>query len=313
MSDYPPPGPQDRPEPGDGNPPPPPPGWGGGAPPPPPPPGGDVPPSGGGYATPPGGGVPPPGGGGYPPPGGGFPPSGGSGFPSGPEQYNVGNAFNYAFKKFQENLLPLVLITLALVVGAAIIQVIGNVVTSAATPDITIDPVTGELEGGGGGFFGIAMLLGFLFGVLSFVVNLVIQSGIIKASLGLTRGQKLDIGSAFSGINWAQVVIAALIIGALTFVGLVLCILPGIAVIFFTSYTLYFVIDRDQDAITAIKSSVAMVKDNFGPLILFFLAALAAIIVGACLCGVGLLAAIPIVVIAQAYTFRTLNNDPVTV
>ena len=224
----------------------------------------------------------------------------------------MGNAFTYAFKKFQENLLPLILITLVLLVGAVIIQVIGNLVTNAATPELTLDPETGQFEGGGGGFFGIVTLLGFLFGVLSFIVNLLIQSAIIKGSLGLTRGHKLDVGSAFSGINWGQVIIAALVIGVLTFIGLILCILPGIAVIFFTSYTLYFVIDRDQDAITAIKSSVAMVKDNFGPLILFFLASLAAYIVGACLCGVGLLVAIPVVVIAQAYTFRTLNNDPVT-
>ena len=224
----------------------------------------------------------------------------------------MGNAFTYAFKKFQENLLPLILITLVLLVGAVIIQVIGNLVTNAATPELVLDPETGQFEGGGGGFFGIVTLLGFLFGVLSFIVNLLIQSAIIKGSLGLTRGHKLDVGSAFSGINWGQVIIAALIIGVLTFIGLILCILPGIAVIFFTSYTLYFVIDRDQDAITAIKSSVAMVKDNFGPLILFFLASLAAYIVGACLCGVGLLVAIPVVVIAQAYTFRTLNNDPVT-
>ena len=96
-------------------------------------------------------------------------------------------------------------------------------------PDLTFNFETGEYEGGGGGFFGIAMILSLLFGALSFVVNLVVQSGIIKASLALTRGQKIDFGTAFSGINWGQVVIAALIIGVLTFVGLILCILPGIA------------------------------------------------------------------------------------
>ena len=261
--------------------------------------------------------MPPPGPPGGPPPGGGFPPPApptgpGDGYPSGPQGYSVGNAFSYAFKKFQENLLPLILITLVLIVAAAIIQFIGNMISAAATPDVVFNFETGEYEGGGGGFFGIAMILSFLFGALSFVANLVIQSGIIKASLALTRGQKIDVGSAFSGINWAQVVIAALIIGALTFVGLLLCVLPGILVVFFTSYTLYFVIDRNQDAVTAIKSSVALVKDNAGVLVLFFLASLAAYIVGACLCGVGLLAAIPVVVLAQAYTFRTLTNDPVT-
>ncbi len=225
----------------------------------------------------------------------------------------MGNAFSYAFKKFQDNFLPLILLTLIIVVGAVVIQIIGNIIQAAVIPDLTYNANTGQFEGGGGGFFGIAMILGFLFGALSFVFNLVIQSGIIKASLALTRGQKVDVGSSFAGINWAQVVIAALIIGLMTFVGLILCILPGLVVIFFTSYTLYFVVDRGQDAMTAIKSSFGMVKDNFGALILFFLASLAAYIVGACLCGVGLLAAIPIVIIAQAYTYRTLSNDPVTV
>ena len=267
-----------------------------------------------------GGGFPPPGGPGQPPgpPGGyGGPPLGGYGsggpVPSSPGNYNVGNAFSYAFKKFQENLLPLVLITLIILVLVAVIQLIGNLVQSAVISDPVLNLETGEIEGGGGGFFGAAMLLSFVFGVVSFAVNLIIQSGIIKASLALTRGQKIDIGSAFSGINWGQVLIASLLIAVMTLIGLVLCILPGIAVIFFTSYTLYFVIDRNQDAVTAIKSSFALVKDNFGQLILFFLASIAAYIVGACLCGVGLLAAIPVVVVAQAYTFRTLTNDPVTV
>ena len=128
----------------------------------------------------------------------------------------------------------------------------------------------------------------------------------------LTRGQKIDVGQAFAGINWGQVILASLITGLLTFVGLILCILPGLAVIFFTSYTLFFVIDRNLSAVDAIKASFNMVKDNVGVLILFWLATVAAQIVGACLCLVGLLVAVPVVIIAQAYTYRTLNGDPVT-
>jgi uncharacterized membrane protein len=189
-----------------------------------------------------------------------------------------------------------------LLVGAGIVQGIAQAFTPAA--DTTDDL--------GAAFFGAATIVSLLFSALSWVVNLIVQSVIIKGSLDLTRGRPLDLGAATSGINWGQVIIASLIIGAMTFVGLLLCILPGIAVLFFTSYTLYFVIDRGEDAVTAIKSSFTMVKDNFGVLILFFLASLAAWIVGACACGVGLLVAIPVVVLAQAYTFRTLNGDPVT-
>jgi uncharacterized membrane protein len=34
--------------------------------------------------------------------------------------------------------------------------------------------------------------------------------------------------------------------------------------------------------------------------------------IGGIVCGVGLLVAYPIVLIGQAYTFRVLNNEPVT-
>jgi uncharacterized membrane protein len=155
------------------------------------------------------------------------------------------------------------------------------------------------------------MILSLLGSALSYVVSLVIQAGIIKGALALTRNEPLSVGTAFNGINWGQVIAASLITGAIIFVGLILCIIPGIIAIFLTWFTLYFVIDRNMPAIEAIKASVAMVRANIGNLLLLFLASLAAYIVGACLCGVGLLVAIPVVILAQVYTFRTLNGDPV--
>ena len=103
------------------------------------------------------------------------------------------------------------------------------------------------------------MTVSLLFSALTFVAQLVVQSAIIKGSLELTRGGRLEVGSAFSGIDWGQVIIAALIIGAATFVGLVLCILPGLVVIFLTSYTLYFVVDHKLPAVDAIRASVSLV------------------------------------------------------
>jgi hypothetical protein len=326
MSENTPPPEPPRPPGGSDTPPPPPPG----APPPPPPP--STPPGGGGQGDSSGGwGSPPPGGpsdpngpSGWgtppppPPPGGPGGPGGygaggygggpGGGYGGGPESYSVGNAFSYAFEKFKANWGPLVLITLLLLVASVVVNLLSQLIFGGVG-QTTVDPQTGQIEGGG--LFGVAMILSLLSSALVFAVQLVIQSGIIKGALSLSRNEPLTIGSAFSGINWGQVVLASIITGAMIFVGLILCIIPGIVVAFLTSYTLYFVIDRNMSAIDAIKASFTMVKDNVGQLLLFFLATIAAVIVGACLCGVGLLAAIPIVVLAQVYTFRTLNGDPV--
>jgi uncharacterized membrane protein len=201
---------------------------------------------------------------------------------------------------------PLVLITLVLGLGILVVQLI----SLPLRPTAEIDPTTGRIEGGG--LFGASMIVSLLFSALTIAVQLVVQSGIIKGSLGLTRGQPISFGGAFAGINWGNVILTALLTAAATFVGLVLCILPGLVVLFLTSYALFFVVDRDMGAVDAIKASIHLTTHNIGTLLLFFLASLAVEIIGACLCGVGLLVAIPLVVIAQAYTFRTLTGDPVT-
>ena len=56
-----------------------------------------------------------------------------------------------------------------------------------------------------------AAILSLLFSAISWVVQLIVQSVIIKGSLELTRGRPLDGSSATSGINWGQVIIASLI------------------------------------------------------------------------------------------------------
>lgn len=302
----------ENPSPLGGSAPPPPPPPPGDAPPPPPPPPGDAPPP-----PPPGNAPPPPP---PPPPGGtggagwgtpGGPPPGqppGPGFTGGAANYSVGTAFRYGWEKFQANALPLVGITLLVLVVVGAIQGISIPIRAGVAPGI--DPITGEVTNGG--LFGVAMIVGLLTSALTILGQLVVQSGVIKASLGLTRGEPLSFGSAFNGINWGNVVLTALLIALGAFVGFVLCFLPGIIWLFLTSYALYFAVDRDMPAVEAIKASINLVKDNVGVLLLFFLASLLVQFIGVCLCFVGLLVALPVVVLAQAYTFRTLTGDTVT-
>lgn len=231
----------------------------------------------------------------------------------GPESYSVGNAISYGWNKFKDNAGTLLLLTVAVIVGVAIVQFLGNSISDAilGTSEPTVDPATGELTSGGGSF-AAAFIVSMVFAALSMAVQLALQAAIINGSLQLTRGQGISVGNAFSGINWGQVVLTAVLVFLGTVVGLVLCIIPGLIWIFLTSYSLYFVIDRDMSAVDAIKASITMVKNNVGPLILFWLASLALMIAGLCACGVGVLVALPVVIVAQAYTFRTFTNDPVT-
>lgn len=239
------------------------------------------------------------------------PPGYGAGGVGGAEPFSVGNAFSYGWSKFQANIGPIILLTLAILAVSIIIQLISSAFTSGLGGQVTTEfnPDTGQFETSGGGFFGLAFFVSLLFSMVSYVVTLLIQAAITKGALDLTHGRKIDLGSMFNGLNIPQIVIAAIIVGAATFIGLVLCFLPGLVVMFFTSFTMYFLIDKNLPAMDAIKASVAFVRENAGTLLVFFLACLAAYFVGALLCGIGLLVAIPVVIIAQAYTYRTLQGE----
>ena len=95
-------------------------------------------------------------------------------------------------------------------------------------------------------------------------------------------------------------------------IGFVLLIIPGIVLAFLTWWTLQFVIDRNEDAITAIKSSFKAISANAGPLFLLALALFGINVLGLIACLVGLLVTIPVTIIASTYAYRiTTRNAPV--
>jgi uncharacterized membrane protein len=174
---------------------------------------------------------------------------------------------------------------------------------------LEIDPDTGQLETGD--FFGAVTFLSFALGFVQWVVGEVIAAGVTKGALDITYGRKPDVSTMFKGIDFVQVLIASFLTGLAVFIGILLCVIPGIIIAFLTSFTLYFVIDQKLSAVDAIKASIDFTRANVGDLVLLFLACIAAVIVGACLCGVGLLVAIPVVIIALAFAYRTLRGEQV--
>ena len=100
--------------------------------------------------------------------------------------------------------------------------------------------------------------------------------------------------------------------GALgTLVGIVLLIIPGLIWAFMTWFTMYFVVDGRGDAVESIKGSINLVKNNFGELFVLMLLCIGVTILGVIALFVGILVAIPVVYLAGAYAYRTLQGQPV--
>ncbi|WP_244931396.1 hypothetical protein [Nocardioides sp. W7] len=251
-------------------------------PPAPPPPGGEYPSYGAPPPSAPYGGAPDAGG--Y----GALPPSGGYGAPpTGPSGYSVGTAWSYGWSKFTANVGQILIAVLVLVGVQIVAQILGYIVDDA-------------------------LVLRWVFSLAAWVLSMIIGAGIVRAALDITEGKTVNAANILAPHKLGEVVIASLLTGVATFIGLILCVLPGLAVMFFTSFTLYFLMDREElGAIDAIRASFDFTWNNASNVIVWFLVSLATWFVGALLCGVGLIAAVPVVLIGTAYTYKKLTGQPV--
>jgi uncharacterized membrane protein len=257
-----------------------------GAAPPPPPPGYGVPPE-----------QPPTAGGGYPPPPPGDAYGAANPYAGGPD-YNPTDAIGWGWTKFKANVGPLLITALA-VIG---IQVLFSLLQRSA--DASADTF-------GVGFYQFTAVGGLL-QIVGWIVSTLIAAGLVRACLAVADGESFDLAKVFSVDKIAAILVAAVVTGILTVVGLVLCILPGLVVIYLMQFVNYFIIDKDQTAMDAIKSSYNFVTSNLGPTLLYSLLAFAVVILGAIACGVGLFVALPVAALGHAYTYRKLNGQPVS-
>lgn len=157
--------------------------------------------------------------------------------------------------------------------------------------------------------FGVQFIVQLLGQVLSYLIG----AALMKGALDAVSGRPVGFGAMFEGWDKLQVVLAALLIAIGTIIGLVLLIIPGIIWAILTAFTMYFVIDEGQDAVTAIKSSIALVRANVGGTIMLGLISLGVAVLGLLALCVGIIVAIPVIYVAAAYAYRVFRGQPVAV
>lgn len=149
--------------------------------------------------------------------------------------------------------------------------------------------------------------------VLSLVSTL-LGAVLVHGALAATRRGRAAFGDFFALRNVGGILLLGLITAL---IDLVLGYLPGfggllqLVVSFFLVAAIFFVVDKEQDAITAIRSSVSLVAGNLGVVLLTVLLAVALTVAGTLLLVVGLLVALPISTLLGAYVYRRLVGEPV--
>ena len=221
---------------------------------------------------------PPPG---QPPvPGGTPPPSGGN--------LDAGAAVSYGWKGMTQNIGPFLLIALIIVAIQVGLSIVGY----------TFDN------------YWIRMI----WNILVWIVGLILAMGLIRAALSVVDGEHPEIGMLFRTDRLAPYLIASILVGLAVGVGLILCIIPGLILAFLFAFFGYAIVDgRTDDPIEAMKISWNLVSKHVGSLLLLFILVFLINLVGALLCGVGLLFTYPITAVALAYAWRTISGGRVAV
>lgn len=228
--------------------------------------------------------------------------------------FSVGDAFNWGFKKFQENIGPiliaaLIIFAVTMVVEAIIWFGLIGAALSSTTTHTTDYGYTYTTTSSGG-------LTVFLFGygiamVVMILGSFVIQMAIIRATLMITHGEEVTLNRMFSTDRLGSFMGAAVLVALGTYIGTFLCVIPGIIVMFFSFFFGWFVIDKQMGAMDSIKASWSLVNNNMGTMVGFFVGCLIAYVIGAILCGIGLLVAVPVIVLATGYVYKRTQGEAV--
>lgn len=223
-------------------------------------------------------------------------PGGGGAY--GQQPPGLGDALTYGWEKFKANLGP--------ILTAVVIYVVGAIVVFA----ILYATVFAAARGGDAGFVGALFVFALMTVALVLLIFLV-QAGLIRGALAITRGETPTTQHFFTTDHLGPVVAASLLIALASGVGTILCYIPGVIVSYLTQYALFFVIDKNMGAIDATRASVQFTVAHPGTLIVFAVVSVIILTVASIACLLPLLVAFPVVLIAQAYLYKRLQDQPV--
>jgi uncharacterized membrane protein len=215
----------------------------------------------------------------YTPPAGSGP-GPGYGAPSG--QADVGTAISYGWAKFQQNVGPLLGVVLIPVGVQIVLSAIGN--------------------GLGGNGARIA------FSIVSEIISLMLSIGLFNAGLMVTRGERVEIGKAFSTDRWGEWIVFAFVWSLMILVGLLFCGVGALVVIAIWGLAPFYFIDQGMslgDSLSASSRATSAINGLRVNLALVALIGVAGVIA----CFIGVLVTMPIAYVGAAYLYRVANNQ----
>jgi len=174
-------------------------------------------------------------------------------------------------------------------------QLIVFVVPQSLSSTSTVIQAVGVLEAGSVA----ALSLQAALTLVSVCIGWFLQVGMLRMLLAAVREQAAPLSLLFSGADRFPAIFGAMFLTGLAVgIGTVLLIVPGVIAYLGLWLGKFYVVDRQQGAIESLKSSWQVTDGNRLDLFVFGIAYFALVLVGFCLCGIGVLVTLPIAEVA---------------
>jgi uncharacterized membrane protein len=222
----------------------------------------------------------------------------------------VSQAFQYGWTKLQQNVGQIAIAIGIWFVAVIVFGLIGFFVTGAIA-DTALNceqTVFGEVCTSDSSFWSVLLITG----IWSFAWTVAIFAAsyfIIRGALAITAGRPLNKDELFDMSNFVPFLITSIVVAIIVSIGSFLCFIPGLIAWFFLFFAQYYAADRGMGVGESLRASVTVMNQNLARMVGFFIASLVAYAIGALLCGIGLLVAVPVIIIASAYMYRTANGE----
>jgi len=149
--------------------------------------------------------------------------------------------------------------------------------------------------------------LSFILSIVSGVLQLIIEMGMIKIALKFADNTKAELGDLFSCIPLLpKYMVASILYGLIVLGGIILLIIPGIIWGIKFYFFGYFIVDQGAGPIEALKRSSSITMGAKWDLFLFGLLIIGINILGLLALVIGLFATIPTSMVAIAFVYRKL-------
>jgi uncharacterized membrane protein len=153
------------------------------------------------------------------------------------------------------------------------------------------------------------VLIGLLFFLLSGVP--LIQGALIAGfhiyTMKTLSGRKPDVADLFKGFNFfLHSLVASLLIGFFTFLGMLALIIPGLVIAAMYKFTYLFIVDKRMEFWPAMQASHNVVKNDYFGFTMFLILAFFVNLLGFLCFIVGLLVTVPVTFAAITIAYKEL-------